>query len=151
MRRLLRNFPVNGLSEKIPEKKLQNEQKKELKNAINTEIVEIKEELEQAKPIVISSDIRLLGELLAFLRTRKEMPLLMLCRQIKSIKIEDGLAVVYADDDNINELVTNEKYYEVMAGFFKEKGLGFKIYENVKQESPVDLLNKILGGKLVIK
>ena len=75
----------------------------------------------------------------------------MLCRQIKNIKNEDGVAVIYANDDSINELVVNEKYHEVMAGFFKEKGLGFKIYENVKQESPVDLLNKILGGKLVIK
>ena len=155
MRRLLRNFPVNGLSEKIlekiPEKKLQNEQKIEIKNVINAEIVEIKQELEQTKPISISSEMRLLGELLSFLRSRKEMPLLMLCRQINKISIQDGIAVIFSNDDSLNEIAINEHYHEVVLEFFKEKGLGFKIYENIKQESPVDLLNKISGGKLVVK
>lgn len=154
MRRLLRNFPVNGPSVKIEnntEKKPQNIEKVDLKKVISQEIGEIKQEIEQSKSIVLNDEIKLLGELLGYLRQNKEMSLLMLCRQIKSIKVKDGVAEIVSDDNNIDSLVSNEKYHQVIGEFFKGKGLGFKIFEKVKTESAEDVLNKLLGGKLVVK
>ena len=154
MRRLLRNFPVNGPSVKIEnntEKKPQNIEKIDLKKVISQEIGDIKQEIEQSKSIVLNDEIKLLGELLGYLRQNKEMSLLMLCRQIKSIKVQDGVAEIVSDDNNIDSLVSNEKYHQVIGEFFKGKGLGFKIFEKVKTESAEDVLNKLLGGKLVVK
>lgn len=154
MRRLLRNFPVNGPSVKIEnntEKKPQNIEKIDLKKVISQEIGDIKQEIEQSKSIVLNDEIKLLGELLGYLRQNKEMSLLMLCRQIKSIKVKDGVAEIVSDDNNIDSLVSNEKYHQVIGEFFKGKGLGFKIFEKVKTESAEDVLNKLLGGKLVVK
>ena len=155
LKRLLKKFPVNGSSIKIiennSEKKPQNIEKIELKNVISQEIGEIKQELEQAKPTVLGDDIRLLGELLGYLRQNKEMSLLMLCRQIKTIKVDGNVAEIVSDDDNMKSLVSNEKYHQVIGEFFKGKGLGFKIFEKVQTESAVDVLNKLLGGKLVVK
>lgn len=154
MRRLLRNFPVNGPSVKFEnntEKKPQNIEKIDLKKVISQEIGDIKQEIEQSKSIVLNDEIKLLGELLGYLRQNKEMSLLMLCRQIKSIKVKDGVAEIVSDDNNIDSLVSNEKYHQVIGEFFKGKGLGFKIFEKVKTESAEDVLNKLLGGKLVVK
>ena len=134
MRRLLRNFPVNGPSVKIEnntEKKPQNIEKIDLKKVISQEIGDIKQEIEQSKSIVLNDEIKLLGELLGYLRQNKEMSLLMLCRQIKSIKVKDGVAEIVSDDNNIDSLVLNEKYHQVIGEFFKGKGLGFKIFEKV--------------------
>ena len=131
MRRLLRNFPVNGPSVKIEnntEKKPQNIEKIDLKKVISQEIGDIKQEIEQSKSIVLNDEIKLLGELLGYLRQNKEMSLLMLCRQIKSIKVKDGVAEIVSDDNNIDSLVSNEKYHQVIGEFFKGKGLGFKIF-----------------------
>ena len=112
LRRLLRNFPVNGPSVKIEnnaEKKPQNIEKIDLKKVISQEIGEIKQEIEQAKPMFINDEIKLLGELLGYLRQSKEMSLLMLCRQIKSIKVKDGIAEIVSDDNNIDSVFTFSK------------------------------------------
>ena len=142
MKRLLKKFPVNGSSVKIiennSEKKPQNIEKIELKSVISQEIGEIKQELEQSKPVVLGDDIRLLGELLGYLRQNKEMSLLMLCRQIKTIKVDAGVAEIVSDDDNMKSLVSNEKYHQVVGEFFKGKGLGFKIFYKYRFE-------KVLG------
>ena len=155
LKRLLKKFPVNGSSIKeIKEsinKKSQNNEKTALKNVISAEISAIKQEIEQSSPVVINDEIKLLGELLGYLRQNKEMSLLMLCRQIKSIKINGGVAEIDSDDAGIAEIMTNEKYHLVVGEFFKQKGLGFKVFEKVQTESAVDVLNKLLGGKLVVK
>ena len=155
LKRLLKKFPVNGSSIKeIKEsinKKSQNNEKTALKNVISAEISVIKQEIEQSSPVVINDEIKLLGELLGYLRQNKEMSLLMLCRQIKSIKINGGVAEIDSDDAGIAEIMTNEKYHLVVGEFFKQKGLGFKVFEKVQTESAVDVLNKLLGGKLVVK
>ena len=155
MKRLLKKFPVNGssikeLEEKL-EKKSQNNEKISIKNVISTEISAIKQEIEQSSPVVVNDEIKLLGELLGYLRQSKEMSLLMLCRQIKSIKIVSGTAEIDSDDENISSLMTNEKYHSVIGEFFKQKGLGFRVFEKVQTESAVDVLNKLLGGKLIVK
>ena len=121
-----------------------------IKNVISAEIGAIKQEIEQSSPVVINDEIKLLGELLGYLRINREMSLLMICRQIKSIKIVSGIAEIDSDD-NISEIMTNEKYHSVMGEFFKQKGLGFRVFEKVQTESAIDVLNKLLGGKLVVK
>lgn len=155
LKRLLKKFPVNGSSikeiEESVNKKSQNNEKTALKNVISAEISAIKQEIEQSSPVVINDEIKLLGELLGYLRQNKEMSLLMLCRQIKSIKINGGVAEIDSDDAGIAEIMTNEKYHLVVGEFFKQKGLGFKVFEKVQTESAVDVLNKLLGGKLVVK
>jgi hypothetical protein len=152
---LLKKFPVNGSSikeiEEKFEKKSQNNEKISIKNVISAEISAIKQEIEQANPVVVNDEIKLLGELLGYLRQSKEMSLLMLCRQIKSIKIVSGIAEIDSDDENISSLMTNEKYHSVIGEFFKQKGLGFRVFEKVQTESAVDVLNKLLGGKLIVK
>ena len=155
MKRLLKKFPVNGSSikeiEEKLEKKSQNNEKISVKNVISAEISAIKQEIEQSSPVVVNDEIKLLGELLGYLRQSKEMSLLMLCRQIKSIKIVSGTAEIDSDDENISSLMTNEKYHSVIGEFFKQKGLGFRVFEKVQTESAVDVLNKLLGGKLIVK
>lgn len=155
MKRLLKKFPVNGSSikgiEEKLEKKSQNNEKISIKNVISTEISAIKQEIEQSSPVVVNDEIKLLGELLGYLRQSKEMSLLMLCRQIKSIKIVSGIAEIDSDDENISSLMTNEKYHSVIGEFFKQKSLSFRVFEKVQTESAVDVLNKLLGGKLIVK
>ena len=79
------------------------------------------------------------------------MSLLMLSRQITDIIVEENVAVIYSNDDDIIELQTNEKYRCEIAEFFKSKGLSFKVNEKVEQVTEVDELKRLLGAKLKIK
>ena len=79
------------------------------------------------------------------------MSLLMLSRQITDIIVEENVAVIYSNDDDIIELQTNEKYRCEIAEFFKGKGLSFKVNEKVEQVTEVDELKRLLGAKLKIK
>jgi hypothetical protein len=152
---LLKKFPVNGSSikqiEENIEKKSQNNEKISIKNVISAEIDSIKQEIEQVKPVVINDEIKLLGELLGYLRQNKEMSLLMLCRQIDKIELEGNTVVIFSQDDEVQSLVSNERYSQELNSFFKQKGLGFRVHENKHEISPVDALNRILGGKLIVK
>jgi len=79
------------------------------------------------------------------------MTLLMLCRQIEKIELEQNVAVIYSEDRAIQEITTNEKYKSELDAFFKSQGLSFKINEKMQEVSAVDILNEMLGGKLVIE
>lgn len=127
-------------------------------STIEAEIKEIKSEIqkpifEEAKTGVtaVAEPIKLLGELLGFLRKEKLMSLLMLCRQISKIEVQEKVAEIFSDDDEMLELQTNEKYRVEIVRFFESKGLGFKVHENEKVVSEVDELKRLLGKKLVIK
>lgn len=98
-----------------------------------------------------AQSIKILGELLTFLRKEKSMSLLMLCRQIEKIEIDKGIAIIYSEDDDIMSLQTNEKYHSEISKFFENKGLGFKIKEKVVEVSEVDELKRLFGKKLIIK
>ena len=155
-RKLLKNFPDNSSSTLIAvernveksEKKLQNIIENTEKNVIFSEIQEIKREISEKN---INSELKLLGDLLRSLRELKLMPLLMICRQINKIEIEGSCAVIHSDDSQIFELVKNEKYNIEISKFFSVRGLSFKIYEKQQTVSASDILNAMLGGKLVIK
>ena len=97
------------------------------------------------------NSIKLLGELLGFLRKERLMSLLMLCRQISKLEIQGKVVEIFSDDDEMLELQTNEKYRVEMIRFFESKGLSFKVHENEKTVSEVDELVRLLGKKLVIK
>ena len=116
---------------------------------ISAEIEEIKHELSSENQNF--DNLKILGALLRFLRQSRSMSLLMLCRQISKIDVKNGVATIYSEDDGISELVSNEKYKLELDGFFKSIGLSFKLYEKENKLSASDILNEMLGGKLVIK
>lgn len=152
---MLKSFPVNGssLKQKNTEQSVgvvQSSLKAELKNAAITEIGQIKQDLFKSKDEEVN-ELKLLGELLGWLRSQKSMSLLMLCRQIQKIEVKAGIAEIFSEDNKISELVSNERFKTELDVFFKQKGLGFKIHEKENTVSASDILNQMLGGKLVIK
>lgn len=93
----------------------------------------------------------LLGDLLFFLRETKAMSTLMLCRQIESIEIKNGLAILSSENGDISELVSVEKHKVEIEKYFKKKGLGFKIKDKVIEKSKADLLKEFFGNKLIVE
>lgn len=77
------------------------------------------------------------------------MQMLLICRQIQKIEISEGVAEISSDED-LSELVKNEKFSAELAGFFKNKNLGYKIKEKEVTVSCEEELNRLLGGKLKI-
>jgi hypothetical protein len=126
-----------------------------------SEILEIKKELNTIKneldvfggePSKPDEGIKILGELLKYLRETKNFSTLMICRKIKSIILSNKIAEIdFETDMDLKEFSDNERYGETISEFFKMKSLGYKVKEFVKKESDADKLNKLLGGKLVIK
>lgn len=104
-----------------------------------------------APSIALDEGFKLLGEMLMYFRKNRLMPLLMISRTIQTIEIKDGVAEISSEQNEIYELVSNENYKTEMDKFMKEHGLGFKIKEKEHKVSPVDILNELVGGKLVIK
>ena len=95
--------------------------------------------------------MKLLGELLAFLRKERSMSLLMLCRQIDKIEIDGKTAVIFSNDDDMMSIQTNDRFRTDISRFFESKGLGFKVKEKEVKFSEVDELQRLLGKKLKIK
>ena len=157
-KRLLKNFPVNGLSQRIVEEKnqekitekSQNNQNNSVKQVILSEIKEIKQEIFKSEEVA-NDELKMLGDLLRYLRQSRSMSLLMLCRQIKKLEIKGNQVFVHSDDLQISQLVSNEKDKKELDEFFKQRGLSFLVYETKKEVSAVDILKEMLGGKLVIK
>lgn len=96
--------------------------------------------------------IMLLGELLKYLRVTKNFSSLMICRKIKNIILNNGVAEIdFETDSDLSEFLNNEKYASILNEFFSSKSLSYKVKEIIKTESDIDKLNKLLGGKLVVK
>ena len=93
----------------------------------------------------------ILGELLGYLREKKLMSTLMLCRQIEKIEVKSGVCELSAMSGDISELFVNDKHKQTLEKFFKGKGLGFKIQEKVKNKSKVELLRDFFGDKLNVQ
>ncbi len=75
----------------------------------------------------------------------------MICRNIQKIEISGGVAEISSEQDEVYELILNEGYKAEMDKFFGKSGLSFKIKEKEHKISPIDVLNELVGGKLVIK
>ena len=99
----------------------------------------------------LDAGFKLLGEMLMYFRKNRLMPLLMISRTIQTIEIKNGVAEISSEQNEVYELVSNESYKAEMDKFMKEHGLSFKIKEKEHKVSPIDILNELVGGKLVIK
>ena len=98
-----------------------------------------------------STDENMLGDLLFYLRSEKVMSTLMVCRQIDTIEVVDGFAILNSEKEDLTELVQNEKHKTQLDLFFKQRGLGFKLKEKIKQDDPVETLREFFGDKLIVK
>ena len=79
------------------------------------------------------------------------MSTLMMCRQIETIEVNDGVAILYSESADLSEIVSNEKHKTEIDNFFKGKGLSFKIKEKTKDIDPIEKLREYFGDKLIIK
>ncbi len=131
----------------------------EIKNDLNCEKIEQFKEVKTEQNLInfetekqnqISDGLKLLGELLGYLRREKEMSALMFCRQIKDIEVKENQAILIGDD-NLDELLSNEKLNSVLSKFFEKFGLSYKLKEKKVEISDIDILKEMLGSKLVIK
>ena len=92
-----------------------------------------------------------LGDLLFYLRENKLMSTLMLCRQIEKVEIQEGVCLLCSDSEEVESLISNEKHKQELDSFFKNKGLGFKIKEKIKEKNKVELLHEFFGDKLTVE
>lgn len=115
------------------------------------ELKEISKEFESQKSIEPETEVKILGELLRYLRTTKAMSLLMVCRQITSTKLIGNILELFSNDEQILELEKNEKYNAELTTFFKERNLGFKVILIKNSSAELDELKRLLGAKLIIK
>ena len=95
--------------------------------------------------------ISLLGELLIYLRKNGYMGLLMICRQITKIVVNDNVVEFQIDNFNNENLFSNANYIQILKDFFATKNLDIKYKEQIIKESDAEKLNKLFGGQLVIK
>lgn len=93
----------------------------------------------------------LLGELLSWLRKNKQMSVLMMCRQVETLGVENGVAQLFSEKADLGELITNESYKQVLDEFFKSKNLSYKIKEKQKHIDPLGELKEMFGEKLIVK
>ena len=117
------------------------------KTELKTEIIDFDSPSE--KKTELSEGLQLLGELLSFLRTNKYMGLLMICRKINLITVKDGFVEI--DSNDCEEIFENENYNEIIRNFFKKRNLDLKQKAKVKVENNEEKLNRLFGGKLIVK
>lgn len=145
---MLKSFPDKGSS--LVQKEKIIEEIKEIKNVVKEMNAEPPKSFIQEQPQENMLDgNKVLGELLGHLRTNKLMSVLMVCRQIKKIEIEEKTAVIYPSGSD--EISNNEQISETLKKFFDSKGLSYKMYQEKKQRDPVGELNAMLGGKLKVE
>ena len=120
---------------------------KSLKNEIKNDEQKIEKQMSKIEQ---PNETVLLAELLKSLRAQHEAGLLTICKQIKSIKIDDGIVEIDSDFD-ISELETNTSYHKKLKEFFNEFRLNFKLKPPEPVDGSEEVLNQMLGGKLTIK
>ena len=150
---LIDNLNKNNL---VTEKQNQvtNENTKVLGEMLS-EVNLIKQELDvfgDSSPAKQDDGLMLLGQLLKYLRVSKNFSSLMICRRIKNITLSNNVAEIdFESDSDLSEFLGNEKYKSILEEFFSSKNLSYKVKEIIKTESDIDKLNKLLGGKLIVK
>ena len=99
------------------------------------------------------SDNRILGELLSFVKDKKEMSLLAILRQTENVSLSGKTVIIAVDDKMTKDLILRDKYKPVLNEFFESRGLSYSV--NVKEEKQnvgnVDALSSAFNGKLTIK
>lgn len=140
----LRNFPANSSIQvkDIIKEKTQNQEE-------NTEKIDKKLEINQNSDENLVKKIDILGELLEFLRDKKLMSTLNICKQIEKLKIEKGEALVVINEDKFK--FESDQQKNDIEEFFKTKGLSLKLEIKGKAIDPLDELKKYFGEGLIIK
>lgn len=130
---------------------------KMLENKIVVETKQIKETKENARQTVPNNTVvevndKTIGELLNYLREQKLMSLLMACRQIKKIDIENNVAKLYLRDKMSKDMILQDKQKEILNKYFEEKGLAWQIVDMMAMyDGKSGDLSKKLGGKIEVK
>lgn len=130
-----------------------NENIDDVVEELNSKLKKIKEEtvvFDDTSKSEIDEGIVILGELLKFLKENKYMSMLMICRKIERININNGIAEIEYKDIEVQELFTKSNYTEVLEVFFNSKNLGFKPKSALSEVDDKDTLNALVGGKLKI-
>lgn len=94
---------------------------------------------------------KLLGQILTYLREQKLMSLLMACRQITKVEIEDKVAKLFIKDNSAISLLSSEKYNRVLTEYLDNFGYKWQIVSTNTTSNPVGDLSSRLGGRLEIK
>lgn len=99
-----------------------------------------------------SSENQVLGQLLTFLRTRKEMSLLAACREICKVDVQGKQAVLFVESKTMLDMISRDKYKAVLNEFFESIGLSyiFKVGQENASIGDVSALSNIFGNKLNI-
>ncbi len=121
----------------------------EIKVEVVEEIEEVKAELEV--PQTFDDGFKLFSDLMKNLRDKKNMKLLLLCRQIQKIEIENKKARLVAEDSILDEICHTQEFYNELKNFFDSHGLSLIINNFEVEEVPADVLREWLGKKLIIK
>lgn len=103
----------------------------------------------QTLPTVSSND-KLLGDLLETVRQQKLMSLLMACRQIYKLAVEEKTVKLYIKDQASISMLNTEKYGKILTEYFETYGLKWQIV-TTSGGGNIDDLSLKLGGKLQIK
>lgn len=114
---------------------------------INDEIINFESEPQSKE----TKDKVVLGELLTWLRENKLMSILMICRQIDSVRINGDIVELGSEQVDLKELIQNERNKLELDKFFRAKNLSYRIKEQIKEYNPIDSLKELFGEKLIVR
>ena len=119
----------------------------EIKHISQTE--NIKEESIQNK----AAGSNILGEILGFVKDKKEMSLLAVLRQTENIIIDGKNVTIFVEDEITKDLILRDKYKSVLSEFFESRGLSYivKVNNNFQRTGNISELTDAFKGKLTIK
>lgn len=140
----LKNFPAKSSiqTDNIIKEKTQKQEE-------NSEKIDKKTEINQSLDENLIEKTDILGELLEFLRNKKLMSTLNICKEIEKLKIEDNEALVVVNEDKFK--FENDQQKNDIEEFFKTKGLSLKLEIKGKIIDPLDELKKYFGEGLIVK
>lgn len=120
----------------------------EITAEVMEEIEQVKEKLET--PQTFDSGFKLFSELMKEFRDKKNMKLLLLCRQIQKIEIDNKKVSIIAEDSILDEICHTQEFYSELKTFFNGHGLSLKIKNFEEEAAPAEILREWLGKKLTI-
>lgn len=83
---------------------------------------------------IASSNDKILGELLSYIKEQKFMSLLMACRQIWRLSVTGDTASLFIKDDSAINMIKSSKYSPVIDEYFKNINLKWKVVDSSNPE-----------------
>ena len=121
---------------------------------ITTPVKAAEQKLVEQKPVANSGSAdQLLGNLLSYLRERKDMSLLSCIRQVKVVRLEGKVAVFVMEDKMTADMASREKYRPLLSEFFGNIGLEYRFVVEAGRnfDESIGALEKAFEGKLKIE